>query len=132
MSKHDKVAAKLRQTRKQVLNRPEERILDVIGTIQVAKDGSVHHYEKLAVVAIEGAYRAIQYNGSSFKEEWCYSLLRSSQVCVHTITDTEAMILAEAIGSYHAEYVNDLQPYTWVKAFCLARGYDVKKYGLLK
>lgn len=109
--------------------------VDVLATIQVAREGSKFFYDKLALVSIEySKYKVLSYNGKLPNVQAIVVDDTSNNIyCTKTLDKRTSDIMVCAIINFKQSFINNehTQPYTYLVAFCTAMGVDLFSMGIL-
>lgn len=120
MSKED-IIEKLNKNRMIKLPKKVKDPFIIEATFRLAKKGSTHHYEKVAVLSNEGDY---------FWKPYTQSLPQKLQPCKE-MTLEEAKCVLSVIKDYDSYKGYYLNPYTWLVTGCLYKGLDLVDKGFI-
>lgn len=108
--------------------------VDLLDSIQVAKEGSVYFYTKLAIIKCGDKYKVLKYNkpipnNNLLVMDDCLNQDYSTQ----TIDKYLANSILSAIRSYKESASNNehTQPYTYLVAYTSSRGINLFDEGVL-
>lgn len=107
-----------------------DMVVDVVGTVQVAKRGSQYFKEKLALIKYTHweypLYYIVLYNNSIPSTQAIISEASSMDYSVVEISNELFCCMDEAIKFTNDNQSIDTNPYTMLVTYCLLKGFDIR------